>query len=54
MLRLNSFLASSDFCCVVLTFANILDPDQDWQNVLFGPDLDPNCLQEFSANDVSR
>ena len=28
--------------CLLITFANNLDPDQDRQNV--GPDLDPNCL----------
>ena len=28
--------------CVVIAFANILDPDQARQYV--GPDLDPNCL----------
>ena len=39
---INSFLASSDFCHLLKTFANSLDPDQDQQNV--GPDLDPNCL----------
>ena len=38
----NSFPASGDFCCLLTTFANSLDPDQAWQNV--GPDLDPNCL----------
>ena len=37
----NSFLASSDFCRLLFTFAKILDPDQD-RNV--GPDLDTNCL----------
>ena len=35
------FFASGDFC-LLITFANSLDPDQDRQNV--GPDLDPNCL----------
>ena len=39
---INSFLASRDFCCLLITFANRLGPDQDQQNV--GPDLDPNCL----------
>ena len=38
----NSSLASGDFCRLLITFANSLDPDQDQQNV--GPDLDPNCL----------
>ena len=33
----NSFLASDDFCRLLITFANSLDPDQDRQNV--GPDL---------------
>ena len=33
-----SFLASGDFCRLLITFANGLDPDQDRQNV--GPDLD--------------
>ena len=31
-----------DFCCLLITFANSLDPDQASQSV--GPDLDPNCL----------
>ena len=35
-------IASSDFCCQLITFANSLDPDQDRQKV--GPDLDPNRL----------
>ena len=39
---LNSFPASDDFCHLLITFANNLDPDQARQNV--GPDLDPNCL----------
>ena len=38
----NSFPTSVDFCCLLITFANSLDPDQARQNV--GPDLDPNCL----------
>ena len=29
-------------CCLLITFANSLDPDQARQSV--GPDLDPNCL----------
>ena len=28
--------------CLLITFANSLDPDQARHNV--GPDLDPNCL----------
>ena len=38
----NTFLASGDFCHLLITFANNLDIDQDLQN--FGPDLDPNHL----------
>ena len=38
----NSSPASGDFCCLLITFANSLDPDQARQNV--GPDLDSNCL----------
>ena len=34
----NSFLVSGDFCRLLITFANILDPGQYRQNV--GPDLD--------------
>ena len=37
-----SFLASGDFCHLLITFANSLDSDQDRQKV--GPDLDLNCL----------
>ena len=37
-----SFLASDDFCHLLITFANRLDPNQDRQNV--GSDLDPNRL----------
>ena len=32
--------------------SNSLDPDQARQNV--GPDLGPNCLQRYSADDTSR
>ena len=38
----NFFHAIGDFWCLLITFANSLDPDQDRQNV--GPDLDPNRL----------
>ena len=38
----NSLLASGNFCHLLITFANSLDPDQAQQNVR--PDLDPNCL----------
>ena len=40
--QFNSFLASSKFCHLLITFANGLDPDQDPQNVR--PDLDPKRL----------
>ena len=36
----NTFHASGDFCRLLITFANSLEPDQDRQNV--GPDLDPH------------
>ena len=39
---LNIFLASGEFCHLLIIFANSLDPDQDRQNV--GPDLDPKSL----------
>ena len=36
------FLASSDFCHLLLAIVNSLDPDQDRLSVV--PDLDPNRL----------
>ena len=41
-LRINSFLVSGDFCCLLITFINSLDQDQDSQNI--GPGLDPSRL----------
>ena len=41
-MSVNSFHASSDFCRLLMTFTNGLDPDQDQKNV--GPDLDPKRL----------
>ena len=38
----NSCLASGDFCRLLITFANSLDPDQDRQYV--GPDQGPDRL----------
>ena len=38
----NSLPTRGDFSCLLITFANSLDPDQARQSV--GPDLDPNCL----------
>ena len=34
--------ARGNFCCLLITFANSLDPDQAGHFV--GPDLDPNFL----------
>ena len=39
---INSFLVSHNFRCLLITFANSLDPDQDRHSV--GPDLEPNYL----------
>ena len=41
----HSFLVSGDFCCLLITFANSLFPDQYRQNV--GPDLDTDCLAKI-------
>ena len=41
MRSFNSFFSSSDFCHLLITFANSLDPDQD--RLCVGPDLGPNC-----------
>ena len=38
----NSISLRVDFFCLLITFANSLDPGQASQNV--GPKLDPNCL----------
>ena len=38
----------SNFCHLLCTFANSLDPDQDWQNVW--PCLDPSCLHADEKN----
>ena len=38
----NHFPTNGDFCRLLITFVNSLDPDQDQQNAR--PDLDPNCL----------
>ena len=39
---INSLPGRGGFHCLLTTFANSMDPDQDRQNV--GPVLDPNCL----------
>ena len=46
------YICNSDICCLMTTFANSLDPDQDPQNV--GPDLDPNTLTLVSSDSVHR
>ena len=38
-----NFLPARNSCCLLITLANNLDPDQARQNVW--PDLDPNCLK---------
>ena len=43
---INYFVASRDFCYLMITFANSLDPDQDRQNV--GPDQGSNLLTLWS------
>ena len=45
---LSDLFASEEFCRLLLTFANNLDPDQDGHFVC--PDLDPNHLT-FSHSD---
>ena len=47
-LEANSFLANSDYCCPLITFASSFDPDLDQQNV--GPDLDPYHLTLFASD----
>ena len=39
----NYFHARGNFCCLLITFANSLDPDQDQQQNV-GPDLDRHSL----------
>ena len=39
---LNAFPGSGNFCCLLITFANILDVHQDRRNA--GPDVHSNCL----------
>ena len=41
-LTLSLLAARGNFCHLLISFANSLDPDQDRHNVC--PDLDPNCL----------
>ena len=57
---LNSLLAS-DFFHLLITFANSMDPDQDWVQQNIGPDLDPNCfdadgifLKEFFKKSILK
>ena len=48
---LNFLSASNEFCCLLIIFANSLDPDQTWQNVVPGSTkfdtLDTRRLKEF-------
>ena len=39
---INSFLASGDFCCLLIAFANSLDLGQDRQNIC--AELDTDCF----------
>ena len=50
-MRFNSFLASSDFCCLLITFTNSLDPDQDQQNVC--PDMEKNICPDMDTNHLT-
>ena len=51
----DSLPANGDFCHLLITFANSLNPDQARQNV--GPDLDPNCstpLRYLKKSSIQR
>ena len=50
---MNSILASCDFCCLLITFANRLDPDQDQQNVISDLDLYHLTLWYFFEEKVN-
>ena len=39
---IKSFFNIVSWCCLLISFANSLEPDQAGYNV--GPDLGPNCL----------
>ena len=39
--RVHSMPTSVEYCRLLITFANWLDPDKALQNV--GPDVNPNC-----------
>ena len=47
-----SFLAGSDFCHLLTTFAKSLNPNLDGWNV--GPDLDTNHLTHFTFHQNAR
>ena len=47
-----SLAARGDFCCLLITFANRLDPHQTQHNV--GPDQDLNCLTPISADGIEK
>ena len=48
----NYFFFSKNSSRNTIGASNGLDPDQDRRSV--GPDLGPNCLQEYSADEKSR
>ena len=48
----NSLSAMGDFCHLLITFANSLDPDQVRQNV--GPGLHTNCLTLLSIEKIQQ
>ena len=48
----HSFLVSSDFCCLLITFANSLFPDQYRENV--DPDLDTDRLIVFLKDALKK
>ena len=42
MAKIDTLHASGDYCCLLIAFANSLDPDQAGHFVR--PDLGPNCF----------
>ena len=49
-ITINSFLVSSSFCCLLMTFASCLDPDQDQHFV--SPDLEATHLTLWSVSET--
>ena len=52
MTRVNSFHTSADFCCLLITFANSLDPDQ--ANVVFLKDSLKKLTLKKSTKDKKK